>query len=320
MLEKALPYLALLLTMAWLICISPVLTDEAFAADKIPLKVATVCMNASEDKEANMQKFFAYMEEAFVKGAHLIVFPEIALQQNPGWGTSAYRPIQEELDYVRDTAETIPGDSTEVLVDKARELGIYVVFGMTEYSPDDGKLYNSSVFLGPDGVIGKYRKSNLWDASTGGNENLSWERGKEIVVLDSPIGKVGLIICIDMYYFVGDRVAKEGAELIATASAWPASSGGLYEDRSRQNALRNHLWHIVSNQVGTVGHAVDYGHSRIIDPKGNIIVDTGQKEGMVIAETDLLIDPPVVSIPPMEHTVAVGASQAISTMWGEMKQ
>jgi len=319
MLRKSFLYHVSLLTMVCLICIS-LYMDCAFASDKIPLKVAAVCMNAVEDKEANMQKFFAYMEEASAKGAHLIVFPEIALQQNPGWGTSAYRPTQEELDYVRDTAEAIPGDSTEILVDKARELNIYVVFGMTEYSPDDGKLYNSSVFLGPDGVIGKYRKSNLWDASTGGNENLSWERGKEIVVLDSPIGKVGLIICIDMYYFIGDKVAKEGAELIATASAWPASSGSLYEDRSRQNALRNHLWHIVSNQVGTVGHAVDYGHSRIIDPNGNIIADTGQKEGIVITETDLLIDPPIVNIPPIEDTTAVETSQSVSTIWGEIKQ
>lgn len=314
MLGKALPHLALLPTMAWLICISLVSTDEAFASDKIPLKVATVCMNAAEDTRVNLEKFFSYMEEAAAQGAHLIVFPEIALQQNPGWGTSAYRPTQEELGYVRDTAETIPGNSTEELVDKARELNIYVVFGMTEYSPDDDSLYNSSVFLGPDGVIGKYRKSNLWDSSTGGNEHLSWKRGKETVVLDSPIGRVGLIICIDMYYLLGARVAREGAELLVTVSAWPAANGGLYDSRTKQNASQTQLWHIVSNQVGTVGHALDYGHSRIIDPDGNIVADTGQKEGMVIAEIGLLIDPP------MGDTTAVEASQTISTIWGEIKQ
>ena len=307
------------LTIAWLVCMSLGTINQAFAADKIPLTVATVCMNAAEDTEANLQTFFYYMEEAAAKGAHVIVFPEISLQQNPGWGGSWYRPTQEELDYVRDTAETIPGESTGKLVDKARELNIYVVFGMTEYSPEEDALYNSSVFLGPNGVIGKYRKSNLWDSSTGGNEHLSWKRGKEIVVLDSPIGKVGLIICIDMYHFMGDKVAKEGAELIATASAWPASWGNLYEDYSRQNALRNHLWHIVSNQMGTVGHAVDYGHSRIIDPNGDIVADTGQKEGMVIAETSLLIDPFIVNIPPMDDIPAVEPSQAISTIWGEIK-
>ena len=139
MVRKYAFYLALLLTITW-----PVYMilgfNQAFAADKIPLKVATVCMNAVEEKETNMQQFFAYMEEASAQEAHLIVFPEIALQQNPGWGASAYRPTQEELDYVRDTAETIPGDSTEILVDKARELNIYIVFGMTEYSPEDDNL------------------------------------------------------------------------------------------------------------------------------------------------------------------------------------
>ena len=70
-----------------------------------------------------------------------------------------------------------------------------MVFGMTEKSLD-GKLYNSSVFLGPDGVIGKYRKKHLWDSETGGNEHLSWLTGTENGVFDSPLGKVGLMICI----------------------------------------------------------------------------------------------------------------------------
>jgi len=115
--------------------------------DKAPLVVATVCMDVKPDKEANLSKFLYYMEEASKQGANLVVFPEIALQQNPAWGASWYQPTQEELDYLSDTAETIPGDSTRKLVDKAKELGIYVIFGMTERGEDE-ELYNSSVFLG----------------------------------------------------------------------------------------------------------------------------------------------------------------------------
>ena len=313
MLRKSFLLHVSLLTITCLTCIS-LYMDRAFASDRILLKVATVCMNALEDKEANIQKFFSYMEEASAKGAHLIVFPEIALQQNPGWGTSAYRATQEELDYVRDTAETIPGKSTERLLDKAKELNIYVVFGMTEYSPDDDNLYNSSIFLGPDGIVGKYRKINLWDAWIGGNEHLFWKKGEEIAVLDSPIGKVGLMICADMDYYLGTTLAEEGAELVVTVSAWPDQYGQFYEQVTKENSLRAQLWHIVSNQVGAVGHAVDYGHSRIMDPNGNIIADTGQEEGLVIAEIDLLIDPP------MENTTGVEASGAIPTMWGEIRQ
>jgi len=301
--------------------------DKVLSDEKSLLTVATVCMNAAEDKDANIQTFFSYMEEAAAGGAHLIVFPEIALQQNPGWGTSAYKPNQEELDYVRNTAEEIPGDSTQRILEKAKELNIYVVFGMTEVSPDDDSLYNSSVFLGPDGIIGKYRKINLWDASLGGNEHLSWSRGKETGVFDSPIGKVGLVICADMFRNLGPVLAKEGAELLVTASAWPANAGESYEQSTKRNASQAQLWHIVSNQIGAVGQATDYGHSRVIDPNGNIIADTGQKEGMIIVETGLLIDMPAIDIPfiddakdTVEPSHSVNPSHSTSTTWGRIKK
>ena len=287
----------LLPAIIWLVCMS-LSTNWALAVDKIPLTVATVCMNAKKDKQANLQTFFYYMKEASAKGAHLIVFPEIALQQNPAWSGLWYKPTQQELDYVRSSAETIPGSSTEKLVDKAKELNIYVVFGMTETSPNDDALYNSSVFLGPNGIIGKYRKINLW---RGGHEDLVWQPGNEHGIFDSPIGKIGLIICMDMRQFLGPTLANKGADLLVTVSAWPRYSGSLYETRTKENALQAKRWHIVSNQVGSVGHTEDYGHSRIIDPNGNIIADTGNQEGIAIAETDILIDANIVGVDGSEN-------------------
>ena len=255
------------------------------------LKVATVCMNAILDKEANLQTFFRYMEEAAAQGVQLIVFPEVSLQQNPGWGfLSVHEPTQAELKYLRDTAEAISGKSTDSVVAKARELDIYVVFGMTEKEYEDGPLYNTSVFLGPDGVIGKYRKNNLWDAEHGkGNEHLCWKRGTELVVADSPWGKIGLTICIDMKHLLGPKLAARGADLLVTASAWPRVSGDNYEKFTVQNAVEAQRWHVVSNQVGPVGCGEDYGHSRIVHPKGEVVADTGGREGMVVAEIDLFV-------------------------------
>ncbi len=246
-------------------------------------------MNAVLDKEANLQTFYRYMEEAAAQGAQLIVFPEASLQQNPGWAfLSVHKPTQAELKYLRETAEAVPGKSTDSVVTKARELGIYVVFGMTEKETEDGPLYNTSVFLGPDGVIEKYRKNNLWDAENGeGNEHLCWKRGTELVVADSPWGKVGLMICIDMAHLLGLKLVARGADLLVTASAWPRVAGDSYEKRTVRNAVEAQRWHVVSNQVGPVGYAEDYGHSRVIHPSGEIVVDTGGREGMVVAEIDL---------------------------------
>ncbi len=250
---------------------------------EIPLTVAAVCMNAKTDVAANLDTFTAYISEASEKGACLIVFPEIALQQNPGWGTSSYLPTEAELEYVHDSAETIPGPSTEVLVQIAREHSIFVIFGMTEKSLN-GDLYNTSVFLGPTGILGKHRKGILWDSGTGGNEHLFWMRGSDNGLVDSPLGRVGLIICIEMYYLLGRNLGNAGADFLVTVSAWPSSSGSFYESYTKRNAVESGRWHVVANQVGMVGYATDYGHSRIINPEGVVVADTGAQEGMVIAQ------------------------------------
>ena len=286
-------------------------TSEATAGEEVPLVVASVCMNAQTDKAVNLQTFQKYMLEAATAGAHLVVFPEIALQQNPGWGKVSHKPTDEELAYVRETAEPIPGESTQLLIEKAQELGIFVVFGMTELGIDEG-LYNTSVFLGPEGVLAAYRKHKLWDTTYGGNEHCSWDAGSVPgMVIDSPIGKVGLMICIEMMYEFGPPLAKAGAELLVTVSAWPESGGGLYDDFTVSNAEKASCWHIVANQVGNVGHAVDYGHSRIIDPTGAIVADTGSEEGMVVCETGILINPSTFSTP-------ITALETAS--WGKSKQ
>jgi predicted amidohydrolase len=80
------------------------------------LKVATVCMNAVLDKEANLQTYYRYMKEAAAQGAQLIIFPEVSLQQNPSWALlSVHKPTQSELKYLRDTAETVPGRARALL-------------------------------------------------------------------------------------------------------------------------------------------------------------------------------------------------------------
>ncbi len=258
----------------------------------VPLTVAAVCMNAQADKLINLETFTKYMEAAAARNVHLIVFPEIALQQNPGWGKLSHKPTQKELAYVRDTAEPILGSSTTRLTEKASDLGIYIVFGMTELG-EDGGLYNSSVFLGPKSVLGIHRKHKLWGTptNTSGNEHCFWRAGNVPgQVIDSRIGKVGLMICIEMKFEYGPRLVEAGADLLVTVSAWPKFAGETYERVTKQNAVKSACWHIVANQTGPVGHATDFGHSRIIDSDGNVIGDTGFDEGMVIGQIPLLID------------------------------
>ena len=257
---------------------------------RVGLVVASVSMRSIPDKLANLRRFEEFMSEAANRGAHLIVFPEDALQQNPGWGTQSDKPTPEEIDYVANTAEAIPGESTDRLSARARQLGLYVVFGMTERASDGG-LYNANVLLGPDGVLGSYRKNTLWDSSNGGNEHYFWDRGDEAgKVIETPIGKIGLMTCIEMAFNYGEKLAAKGADLIVTVSGWPANGGAYYDSFAAKNALACNCWHIVSNQVGAVGYGSMYGHSVVITPRGEVVVTTGSEQGMVVTEIAYQVD------------------------------
>lgn len=257
---------------------------------RVGLVVASVSMRAMPDKLANLRRFEEFMSEAAEEGARLIVFPEDALQQNPGWGTQSDFPTREEIDYVARTAEPVPGEITARIQARARQLGLYVVFGMTERAPD-GLLYNASVLVGPEGYLGSYRKNTLWDSASGGNEHKFWARGDEAgKVIDTRIGKIGLMTCIEMAFNYGAKLAAKGAELLVTVSGWPAISGSAYDMYSAKNATACQCWHVVSDQVGEVGYGSMYGHSVVIDPAGVVITGTGAVEGMVIAETSHMID------------------------------
>jgi predicted amidohydrolase len=194
------------------------------------------------------------------------------------------KPSAAEMAYTQQTAEMIPGASTDVVVAKAKELNLHVVFGMTE-KDEAGLLYNTNVFLGPEGVIGKHRKT-----ISVGNDGRIWRRGQSFDILDSPLGKIGLIICAEMASFPGVRLADRGADLLVTSSAWWSGIAAWYEAVTVQNAVRSGRWHVVSNQVGTIGHAVCNGHSRVVDPLGRVVCDTGEKEGLVMWATDALVD------------------------------
>jgi predicted amidohydrolase len=251
------------------------------------LTVAAVTMNSQTNTEANLQTFFSYMEQAASNRVDLIVFPEVALQGCPAWGPGSYIPTAQEMAYVRQTAETIPGQSTSNLVAKAKELNLFVVFGMTE-KDTAGLLYNANVLLGPEGVIGKHRKTFLVE-----NDSRIWRSGSGYGVFDSPLGRIGLMICAELWSngnLPGPVLARQGADLLVTSSAWWNRDASSWDAVTVANAVQSKRWHVVSEQVGAVGHAQCYGHSQIVDPLGRIVGDTGAAEGLVVWPTDIMID------------------------------
>ena len=101
------------------------------------------------DVKNNLKKCLEFTKEAATQGAKLVIFPEAALT---GY---CYSSLEEAIP----VAETIPGPITEEITSLCKELNTYVIVGLIE--KDGDKYYNASAFLGPDGLVGKYRKLHL---------------------------------------------------------------------------------------------------------------------------------------------------------------
>src|SRR5579875_3677729 len=136
-----------------------------------------------ENKDKNLHRTLELINEAADRGATLIVLPELA---NTGYGFST----REEA-YAH--AEQVPsGATTQAWITLARDRGLYLVGGIAEC--DGVQLFDTAVLIGPDGFIGKYRKTHLWN-----REKLIFTPGDlGLPVFDTKIGRIGLLICWDI--------------------------------------------------------------------------------------------------------------------------
>ena len=155
------------------------------------------------DREATLEKACDLIREAAAEGAALVVFPEAFLPAYPFWiwfipagKTAVLRSLYADL---LDNAISVPGDECVRLGDAAREAGVYVAIGINERNVEASgtTLYNSILYLGPDGsIIGTHRKL----VPTAGERLVHAQGdGSTLEVYDLPIGRLGGLICWENY-------------------------------------------------------------------------------------------------------------------------
>jgi predicted amidohydrolase len=225
------------------------------------------------DVERNLETCVAQLENAANDGAQLLVLPECAIS---GY---MFDSAEEALPY----AEEIPGPSTEVLERECRRLGMHVVCGMLERDGDT--LHNSAVLIGPDGLIGTYRKTHL--------PFLGVDRfvvpGDEISVYDTPLGRIGIQICYDLRFpEVTRTLALRGADIIAHPTNFPLAARPQTEFITRARAYENRVYLLTSNRVGKERSAEFCGWSQIVEPRGDRLAEAGaEDEALLVADVDV---------------------------------
>jgi len=185
-------------------------------------------------------------------------------------------------------AEKIPGPSTRIVENLARETGLHIVFGMPELSDrTHAILHNAAVLVGPKGFIGKYRKMYLPTHSVF-EEKRYFRPGYETAALETDLGKIGLIICYDIYFPEVARMARlEGAQLIVCISASPAVRRTFFETLTQARAIENTAFVAFVNLVGVEDGLHFWGGSRLVGPNGRVLVQAKyDEEDFVIGEVD----------------------------------
>ena len=221
----------------------------------------------------NLDKMLNHLESAAGQGARLVIFPECAL---PGY---CFDSREEALPY----AEQIPGPAVESLGQACRRLDVFAVMGMLERAGD--RLFNAAVLVGPQGLIGSYRKVHLPFL---GIDRFNTPGDRPFQVWDLGGLRVGLNICYDGSFPESARVMTlAGADLVALPTNWPPGSECASEHMVATRAMENTIYYAAVNRVGEERGFRFIGGSRICDPSGKTLAsEPGDGEAVLIAEID----------------------------------
>lgn len=245
------------------------------------VKVAVAQMDPKLGQVAgNRARMLALFHTAVDRGARLVVFPECALS---GYGFA-------EGGAAWAAAEPVPGPSTAALAQACADRadpagGPYMVVGLLERVPHSARqVYNTAALLGPEGLIGVYRKAHL---PLLGVDRFAVRGDTGFRVWETAIGRIGVLICYDLRFPEAARVlALGGADLVALPTNWPDGSQNAPLFITRTRALENRVFVLACNRCGEESGFGFFGHSQITDPGGNVLEELADGESIGYAEID----------------------------------
>lgn len=221
------------------------------------------------DLATNLDAILSALGTCADSGAHLAVFPECALS---GY---AFDSRAEALQH----AEPIPGPSTDAVARLCNEVSIFAVYGLLERADDD-RLYNACVLVGPQGLVGSYRKLHL---PFMGVDRFADPGDRPLEVLDAAGLRLGLHICYDSTFpEVGRALTLLGADLLALPTNFPVQAERLTEHVMACRAIENTVYTLAANRVGTERDTRYVGRSVIHDPLGATLARAGSESPEIL--------------------------------------
>ncbi|OGS81495.1 MAG: acyltransferase [Gallionellales bacterium GWA2_59_43] len=277
-------------------------TQQRIAAQAGAFKVAAIQMASGPNVAGNLNEAKRLIAKAAEQGAKLVVLPEffaimgmdeqdkVAVREQPGSG-----PIQS------------------FLAEAARLHKIWLVGGSIPLAAESpNKVLNSCLVFNELGEqVGRYDKIHLFNLELGNesyNEARTIEPGDQVVVIDSPFGRIGLAICYDLRFPELFRAMKE-VDVIVLPSAFTATTGKVHwEPLVRARAIENLSYVIAAAQGGYhINSRETHGHSMVVDPWGRILDQLPRGSGVVIADINPSYQASLrSSLPALSHRIIYG--------------
>lgn len=268
-------------------------------------RIAIFQSQTGTDPAANARALVDAVGQAAAGGADMLFTPEMSglLDRDTERARKSVRP--EEQDEVLAACR-----------EAARSNRLWLHLGSLAVAGKDGKFANRGFVIDSDGEIrATYDKIHLFDVDlpTGESwrESAVYAGGSDAVVVDAtPVGRLGLTICYDLRFpALFARLAEAGAQVIAVPAAFTVPTGKAHwEVLLRARAIEAGLFIIAAAQCGRHEDGREtYGHSLLVGPWGEILLDMGDRLGVEFAEVDLgRIAEVRGRVPAIDHRRAIG--------------
>ena len=263
-------------------------------------KIALFQSNTGIDPKANAAALLNAISEAAGGGATMLFTPEMSgLLDRDSERASANLRVEDE-DSVLAACRAA-----------AREYEIWIHIGSLAVRAENGKVANRAFVIDRLGIVrARYDKIHLFDVDlpTGESwrESSVYRAGENVVLVNgTPVGKLGLTICYDLRFpMLFARIAEANADVIAVPAAFTVPTGRAHwHTLLRARAIEAGLFVVAAAQVGRHEDGRQtFGHSLVVDPWGDVLLDMGEEVGVGFADIELARIPEVRSrIPALNH-------------------
>lgn len=232
-----------------------------------------VRVEEGEEITARMERVLSALEQ-FASPVDLVVLPEM-------WTVGFFH-----FSRWPELAELLDGPFVTSMRNAARKRGVYLIPG-SFVERQGGHLFNTTLLIDPRGkVLAWYRKMHLFRYRSREAELLS--PGREPVVVETPLGSIGLSICYDLRFpELYREMVFRGAEILVVLATWPAVRIEHWLALNVARAIENQCYVVAVNGVGTLGRVPVGGCTMVVDPTGKVLARaSAENEEVLLAELD----------------------------------